>query len=51
VERYARQLGLAPAVTVHSLRGTALTTARERGADIMDLQDFTVHADPCTMLT
>lgn len=30
-------------LTVHSLRVTALTTARERGADIIDLQDFAGH--------
>ena len=30
---------------------TALTTARERGADIIDLQDFAGHADPRTTLT
>lgn len=51
VERYARQIGLDPAVTVHSLRVTALTTARERGADIVDLQDFAGHSDPRTTLT
>jgi integrase/recombinase XerD len=51
VERYAKQVGLDPAVTVHSLRVTALTTARERGADIVDLQDFAGHADPRTTLT
>lgn len=51
VERYARMIGLDPAVTVHSLRVTALTTARERGADIIDLQDFAGHADPRTTLT
>jgi integrase/recombinase XerD len=51
VERYVRQLGLDPAVTVHSLRVTALTTARERGADIIDLQDFAGHSDPRTTLT
>jgi integrase/recombinase XerD len=38
-------------VTVHSLRVTALTTALERGADIIDLQDFAGHADPRTTLT
>ena len=38
-------------VTVHSLRVTALTTARERGSDIIDLQDFAGHADPRTTLT
>jgi integrase/recombinase XerD len=37
--------------TVHSLRVTALTTARERGSDIIDLQDFAGHADPRTTLT
>jgi integrase/recombinase XerD len=51
VERYVRKLGLDPNVTVHSFRVTALTTARERGADIVDLQDFAGHADPRTTLT
>lgn len=51
VDRYVRRLGLDPAVTVHSFRVTALTTARERGADVMDLQDFAGHADPRTTLT
>ena len=51
VHRYARSLNLDPGVTVHSLRVTALTTARERGADIIDLQDFAGHADPRTTLT
>lgn len=51
VKRYASQLGLDPAVTVHSLRVTALTTARERGADIIDLQDFAGHSDPRTTLS
>ena len=51
VERYVRQLGIDPDVTVHSLRVTALTTARERGSDIIDLQDFAGHADPRTTLT
>ena len=46
-----RAIGLDPAVTVHSLRVTVLTTARERGADIVDLQDFAGHADPRTTLT
>ncbi len=51
VRRYTSCLQLDPAVTVHSLRVTALTTARERGADIIDLQDFAGHADPRTTLT
>ena len=51
VERYVRLLGLDPAATVHSLRVTALTIARERGADILDLQDFAGHSDPRTTLT
>ena len=51
VERHVRYLCLDPAVTVHSLRVTALTTARERGSDIIDLQDFAGHADPRTTLT
>jgi integrase/recombinase XerD len=51
VRRYASRLRLDPAVTVHSLRVTALTTARERGSDIIDLQDFAGHADPRTTLT
>jgi integrase/recombinase XerD len=51
IERYVAVLGLDPNVTVHSLRVTALTTARERGSDIIDLQDFAGHADPRTTLT
>mgnify|MGYP001555946231 CR=1 FL=1 len=51
VRRYARRLRLDPAVTVHSLRVTALTTARERGSDIIDLQDFAGPSDPRTTLT
>lgn len=51
IARYVQKLGLDPAVTVHSLRVTALTTARERGSDIIDLQDFAGHADPRTTLT
>jgi integrase/recombinase XerD len=51
MERYVKVLGLDPNVTVHSLRVTALTTARERGSDIIDLQDFAGHADPRTTLT
>lgn len=51
VRRYVGKLGLDPHVTVHSFRVTALTTARERGADIVDLQDFAGHADPRTTLT
>lgn len=50
VERYVARLELDPNVTVHSFRVTALTTARERGADIVDLQDFAGHADPRTTL-
>ena len=51
VSRYVTQAHLDPAVTVHSFRVTALTTARERGSDIIDLQDFAGHADPRTTLT
>jgi hypothetical protein len=51
VRCYASALKLDAGVTVHSLRVTALTTARERGADIIDLQDFAGHADPRTTLT
>ena len=50
VHKYARRLDLDPAVTVHSFRVTALTTARQRGSDIIDLQDFAGHADPRTTL-
>ncbi len=48
---YVRRLKLDLNVTVHSLRVTALTTAREQGSDIIDLQDFAGHADPRTTLT
>lgn len=51
VEGYVRRLKLDPNVTVHSFRVTALTNARERGADIIALQDFAGHADPRTTLT
>jgi integrase/recombinase XerD len=51
VARYVRRLALDPNVTVHSFRVTALTTARERGADLVDLQDFAGHSDPKTTLT
>lgn len=51
VSRYVKKLGLDANVTVHSFRVTALTTARERGADLVDLQDFAGHADPRTTLT
>ena len=51
IDRYVTALKLDPSVTVHSLRVTALTTARERGSDIIDLQDFAGHADPRTTLT
>ena len=50
IGRYVEALGLDPNVTVHSLRVTALTTARERGSDIIDLRDFAGHADPRTTL-
>ena len=45
IGRYDAALGLDPNVTVHSLRVTALTTARERGSDIIDLQDFAGQAN------
>jgi len=51
IGRYVGALELDANVTVHSLRVTALTTARERGSDIIDLQDFAGHADPRTTLT
>jgi integrase/recombinase XerD len=51
VKEYVRRLKLDPNVTVHSLRVAALTTAREQGSDIIDLQDFAGHADPRTTLT
>jgi integrase/recombinase XerD len=51
VEDYARRLNLDPNVTVHSFRVTAITTAREQGSDILDLQEFAGHADPRTTLT
>ncbi|MGE3317329.1 MAG: tyrosine-type recombinase/integrase, partial [Planctomycetaceae bacterium] len=48
---YALRAGLDLAVTVHSLRVTAITTARERGADILQLQGVAGHSDPSTTLT
>ena len=46
VKDYARGLNLDPHFTVHSLRVTALTTARQLGSDIINLRDFAGHADP-----
>jgi integrase/recombinase XerD len=46
VGRYVTRLHLDPSVTVHSFRVTALTTARERGSDIIDLQDFAGYGEP-----
>ena len=46
VKRYARLVGLDQAVSVHSLRVTARTTAREKGCDIIDLQEYAGHSDP-----
>jgi integrase/recombinase XerD len=51
LEGYVRRLKLDPNVTVHSFRVTALTTARERGSDIIDFQDIAGNADPRTTLT
>lgn len=51
VEGYVTRLELDPSVTVHSLRVTALTTARERGSDVIDLQEFAGHSDPRTTLS
>ena len=51
VARYVRKLALDPAVTVHSFRVTALTTARECGCDIVAIQSLAGHSDPNTTLT
>lgn len=51
IKEYVRQLKLDRNVSAHSLRVTALTTARESGRDIIDLQDFAGHSDPRTTLT
>jgi integrase/recombinase XerD len=50
MERYVRLLGFDSSVTVHSMRVTAITTARERGCDLVDLQDWAGHSDPRTTL-
>jgi integrase/recombinase XerD len=50
VRRWVKKFALDPNISVHSFRVTALTIARERGADIVDLQDFAGHADPRTTL-
>jgi len=49
IKQFVRSHGLDPAVSVHSLRVTALTTARERGGDIIDVPDFARRADPRTL--
>ena len=51
ISHYVGSLNLDPSITVHSLRVTALTTARERGSEIIDVQDVAGHADPRTTLT
>ena len=51
IKRYVAAMDLDPNVVMHSMRVTALNTARERGSDIIDLQDFAGHADPRTTLT
>ena len=52
VTAFVRRLKLDPNVTVHSaFVSRRLTTAREQGSDIIDLQDFAGHADPRTTLT
>jgi hypothetical protein len=43
IGRYVTALALDANVTGRSLRVTALTTARERGSDIIDVQDFAGH--------
>jgi integrase/recombinase XerD len=50
IDRNVTAPGLDPNLTPHSFRVTALTTARERGSDILELQDFAGHADPRTTL-
>ncbi len=51
IKCYVAALGLDPNVVTHSMRVMALTTVRERGSDIIDLQYFAGHADPRTTLT
>jgi integrase/recombinase XerD len=51
VERLVAQLQMDPNVTVHSFRVTAITTARENGCDIVDLQEFAGHSDPRTTIS
>lgn len=51
VARTVLKLGVNADATVHSFRVTALTTARERGCDIVDLQSFAGHSDPKTTLS
>ena len=52
IARCVTVLKLDSNVTVHSLRVTAaLTSARERGSDIIDSQDFAGHADLRNSLT
>jgi integrase/recombinase XerD len=51
VKAYVAWLMLDTKVTVHSFRSTALTTARENGSDILDLQAYAGHSDPRTTLS
>ena len=45
------RLKLDPSVSVHSFRVTAIKVGRERGGDLVDLQDFARHAAPRTSLS
>src|SRR6516165_8917868 len=51
IKRSVQDLRLDHNGSLRSRRTTALTTERERGSDIIDLQDFTGHAEPRTTLT
>ena len=50
VKKYAAQVGLDVAVTVHSLRVTATTEGDKAGSSILELQRWLGHADPRTTI-
>jgi len=50
VKKYAAQIGIDPAVTVHSLRVTATTEGDKSGSSILELQKWLGHADPRTTI-
>jgi site-specific recombinase XerD len=48
LRKYARQLGIGPGYSAHSMRATFITTTLNNGASLEDVQRDVGHADPST---